>query len=245
MNFTENKKNGQYYRVLKDTSSDGTRNYDRYSFVTDASDVIFSDGTNVEEKLGGSSGSITEINREIAELKKSVSDGKRTVATAITDKGVTTATDASFKVMSDNVRLMAGYQFGQGVIAADNRVNTGSTNYKSGYNAGYSKGKADYKVVTVSLYDYPNPDDVDEDGHYENWNHTFKYKIGKGYTNVYCQINYSFFSDSTTRFIIDYSYDTNTGIFTANLFKWDQSGNAAFYRGEPDSSTSMTLIAVG
>lgn len=69
MNFTENKKNGQYYRVLKDTSSDGTRNYDRYSFVTDASDVIFSDGTNVEEKLGGSSGSITEINREIAELK--------------------------------------------------------------------------------------------------------------------------------------------------------------------------------
>ena len=154
MNFTENKKNGQYYRVLKDTSSDGTRNYDRYSFVTDASDVIFSDGTNVEAKLGGSSGSITEINREIAELKKSVSDGKRTVATAITDKGVTTATDASFKVMSDNVRLMAGYQFGQGVIAADNRVNTGSTNYKSGYNAGYSKGKADYKVVTVSLYDY-------------------------------------------------------------------------------------------
>lgn len=245
MNFTENKKNGQYYRVLKDTSSDGTRNYDRYSFVTDASDVIFSDGTNVEEKLGGSSGSITEINREIAELKKSVSDGKRTVATAITDKGVTTATDASFKVMSDNVRLMAGYQFGQGVIAADNRVNTGSTNYKSGYNAGYSKGKADYKVVTVSLYDYPNPDDVDEDGHYENWNHTFKYNIGKGYTNVYCQINYSFFSDSTTRFIIDYSYDTNTGIFTANLFKWDHSGNAAFYRGEPNSSTSMTLIAVG
>ena len=101
MNFTENKKNGQYYRVLKDTSSDGTRNYDRYSFVTDASDVIFSDGTNVEAKLGGSSGSITEINREIAELKKSVSDGKRTVATAITDKGVTTATDASFKVMSE------------------------------------------------------------------------------------------------------------------------------------------------
>ena len=100
MNFTENKKNGQYYRVLKDTSSDGTRNYDRYSFVTDASDVIFSDGTNVEAKLGGSSGSIAEINREIAELKKSVSDGKRTVATAITDKGVTTATDASFKVMS-------------------------------------------------------------------------------------------------------------------------------------------------
>lgn len=69
MNFTENKKNGQYYRVLKATSSDGTRNYDRYSFVTDASDVIFSDGTNVEAKLGGSSGSIAEINREIAELK--------------------------------------------------------------------------------------------------------------------------------------------------------------------------------
>ena len=40
---------------------------------------------------------------DIEELKKSVSDGKTLVANAITAKGVTTATDATFQTMADNV----------------------------------------------------------------------------------------------------------------------------------------------
>ena len=36
-------------------------------------------------------------------LKKSVSDGKTKVANAITDKGVETATDATFDVMAENI----------------------------------------------------------------------------------------------------------------------------------------------
>lgn len=43
------------------------------------------------------------IEDEIANLKKSVSDGKTAVADAITDKGITTATDASFATMADNI----------------------------------------------------------------------------------------------------------------------------------------------
>ena len=42
---------------------------------------------------------VTEVN----ELKKSVSDGKTAVAGAITDKGITTATDAAFATMADNI----------------------------------------------------------------------------------------------------------------------------------------------
>lgn len=40
---------------------------------------------------------------DIDDLKKSVSDGKTLVANAITAKGVTTATDATFQTMADNV----------------------------------------------------------------------------------------------------------------------------------------------
>lgn len=40
---------------------------------------------------------------ELSELKKSVSDGKKSVAEAITDKGIITATDAVFATMADNI----------------------------------------------------------------------------------------------------------------------------------------------
>ena len=55
---------------------------------TSADSVEFADGTTLEE--------------ERAELKKSVSDGKKEVAEAITEKGVETAADATFKAMAEN-----------------------------------------------------------------------------------------------------------------------------------------------
>lgn len=46
---------------------------------------------------------LAEVSREIELLKKSVSDGKSLVASAITEKGVETATDATFQTMHDNI----------------------------------------------------------------------------------------------------------------------------------------------
>lgn len=43
---------------------------------------------------------------EVNDLKKSVSDGKKQVASAITDKGITTAADASFSTMATNIRSL-------------------------------------------------------------------------------------------------------------------------------------------
>lgn len=43
------------------------------------------------------------ITEELNNIKKSVGDGKRDVANAITEKGVTTATDASFATLVDNI----------------------------------------------------------------------------------------------------------------------------------------------
>ena len=62
-------------------------------------------------------------------LKKSVADGKKSVASAISAKGVSTATDASFAVMAGNINNMATKQ----------------------YNAGYNAGKL---AALVTYQDY-------------------------------------------------------------------------------------------
>ena len=55
---------------------------------------------NVDGSLGAQ---IKAVNETVNTLKKSVSDGKTKVANAITDKGVETATDATFDVMAENI----------------------------------------------------------------------------------------------------------------------------------------------
>lgn len=47
--------------------------------------------------------SIKTISDEVAEVKKSVSDGKSKVASAITEKGVSTEATDTFDVMAENV----------------------------------------------------------------------------------------------------------------------------------------------
>lgn len=86
----------------------------------------------------------SSTNLSLNNCLKSVSDGKSTVASAITAQGVSTAADAEFATMATNIttagnaRYNNGYS--RGATDADNRANASSTNYKSGYNAGYSAG---------------------------------------------------------------------------------------------------------
>lgn len=108
----------------------------------------------------------SSTNLSLNNCLKSVSDGKSTVASAITAQGVSTAADAEFATMATNIasagnaRYNSGYSKGvtdadnrvnsnstnwkngysNGVTAADNRANANSVNYKTGYNAGYSAG---------------------------------------------------------------------------------------------------------
>ena len=48
-------------------------------------------------------GSINGLQTELNSLKSSVSEGKSLVAAAVTDKGVTTAADAAFQTIADNI----------------------------------------------------------------------------------------------------------------------------------------------
>lgn len=51
---------------------------------------------------------LENIQNELEEVFQSVSNGKTLIASAITDKGVTTSNDVTFKQMADNIRLIEG-----------------------------------------------------------------------------------------------------------------------------------------
>ena len=72
--------------------------YDIIHIETDATVVHMSpsDTTTVSNK-------IENINTEMSSLKTSVSNGKSLIASAITDKGVSTASDATFQTMATNI----------------------------------------------------------------------------------------------------------------------------------------------
>ena len=61
------------------------------------------DKFNITGEKGSLNETIKKINQEIEDTKKSVSDGKSLVASAITEKGVETAADATFQTMHDNI----------------------------------------------------------------------------------------------------------------------------------------------
>lgn len=67
---------------------------------------------------------LDNVVKEVTETKKSVSDGKRAVASAITEKGVSTAADATFAVMAANIRSMADRQYETGKNAFEWKTKT-------------------------------------------------------------------------------------------------------------------------
>ena len=57
----------------------------------------------IDNQIKGLSEKDSELSKEVENVKKSVSDGKSKVASAITDKGVTTEATDTFDTMADNI----------------------------------------------------------------------------------------------------------------------------------------------
>lgn len=95
------------------------------------------------------------VNEKLSQVFKSVSDGKKLVAAAITEKGVTTAEDATYQVMHDNIISMALKQYnagyGNGYLDGQLSKNTtGKVTYVKHYHTGNSSTNGG--CFTISNY---------------------------------------------------------------------------------------------
>lgn len=94
------------------------------------------------------------------ELKKSVSDGKSSIASAITAQGVATASDATFNTMAENITKISTGKYNEGrtqgqtdVITLPNSYNLYTKDqYDANYTSGYNNGvNSISKSVQASL----------------------------------------------------------------------------------------------
>lgn len=93
------------------------------SKIQDVVNDVNSNFSDVNNSIIGINNSLKQINSNQSDLFQSVSNGKATVAAAITDKGVATASDASFNTMAGNIRRIPTSTGGSGEVDP-NFVNT-------------------------------------------------------------------------------------------------------------------------
>lgn len=161
----------------------------------------------------------TKINTDLAELFQSVSSGKAKVASAITGKGVTTASDATFDVMAENVgkivtgkviSLGTGTSFNVKTVCANNGIDyTKLTN--NNFIVGIRKANA-FNNKDSNMYQ-------DVEGHYN-------YAQGDGVT-------------------ASHSYNASTGVLTcsgsAQTIRWRDYNYSQATRNS--WTQSMTMFA--
>ena len=85
--------------ILHKKNSSGS--YDDVYLRTRVDNILMTDNSTLL------STKLTSVDTEISSLKSSVSEGKALVAEAVTDKGVTTASDATFATIASNINSIA------------------------------------------------------------------------------------------------------------------------------------------
>lgn len=121
------------------------------------------------------------VDSKYNELFQSVSNGKITVANAITDKGVATATNATFATMASNIALIETGIKTDDATAVSANILSGKTAYAKDVKiTGTMKNKSSTTTLAVASLDTTNSRvrlKLPEDGYYD--------------TNAYLYVSYA------------------------------------------------------
>ena len=122
--------------------------------ITTLTNKLNSTQTELEENIVKNTTDIATLNTELTELKKSVSDGKSAVASAITAKGVSTASDATFETIVTNIKSLADNQYTSGYnagVSASSINNVGSV-FSETLGSGHNTSCSGSKTINSGSY---------------------------------------------------------------------------------------------
>ncbi len=94
-----------------------TVTFNVYVYAGDGGTIVLKPDPTAFALADDLNGFMAENERVVNELKKSVSDGKSLIASAITSEGVTTAADAAFATLATNVNTVAANKYNAGKSA--------------------------------------------------------------------------------------------------------------------------------
>ena len=115
--------------------------------------LSFDSTRSINDVINNNYSMIVNANNEISSLKTSVSNGKSAVASAITDKGVSTSATASFNTMANNIRKIN--QNAPILLYTNNNVSAGMENYKTNItlpSVNYNAFLIEFKYTSMQAY---------------------------------------------------------------------------------------------
>ena len=157
------------------------------------------------------SNAVDTLNKNMNEVFQSVSSGKALVASAITDKGVNTASDATFQTMADNIKVMAEQKYSEGSKTGKKVIKLTTVNLNGSYGSSdFAANGALTKSINIGSYYSGDLSNLSESNFIVEPHSYFKQEWGSSdWTGAY---NFGkFYSNGTFNFTYGYGHNPKSG----------------------------------